>query len=139
MPIPPIGPLSLPPGMRGVRRNRMVRLTDEQKTPDIIAPSLERRTIDITWTDGHQSSYSFEFLRWSCPCAICRGEGGVPGLLASTHELTPDQTELVEVGPVGNYAMSITWKDGHAAGIYTWEYLRLICPCPICRGQQETG
>jgi DUF971 family protein len=100
--------------------------------PDVIAPSLERRCIDITWLDGHQSSYDFAQLRWQCPCAVCRGEGGAPGILATTTELTPEQTELVDLGPVGNYAMSLVWKDGHSTGIYSWEYLRALCPCPTC-------
>ncbi|MGH2461326.1 MAG: gamma-butyrobetaine hydroxylase-like domain-containing protein [Chloroflexota bacterium] len=110
----------------------MVELTRDQRTPDVIAPSLEKACIDITWLDHHQSSYGFELLRWSCPCAICRGEGGTPGVLASTERLTPDQRTLVDVGPVGNYAMTITWKDGHSTGIYSWEYLRRLCPCPAC-------
>ena len=100
--------------------------------PDVIAPSLEKKAIDITWLDNHHSSYGFEFLRWSCPCAICRGEGGKPGVLATTERLMPEQIELTDVGPVGNYAMSITWKDGHSTGIYSWEYLRHLCPCPDC-------
>ena len=110
----------------------MIELTRDQRLPDVIAPSLEKKSIDITWLDGHQSSYGFELLRWSCPCATCRGEGGSPGVLASTERLTPEQTELVDVGPVGNYAMAITWKDGHSTGIYSWEYLRRLCPCPDC-------
>jgi DUF971 family protein len=110
----------------------MTELTHAQRMPDVIAPSLETRSIDISWLDGHQSSYGFELLRWSCPCAICRGEGGVPGVLATTESLTLDQTELVDLGPVGNYAMTLTWKDGHSTGIYSWEYLRRLCPCPEC-------
>ena len=100
--------------------------------PDVIDPSLERRSIDITWLDQHRSSFRFEFLRWQCPCAICRGEGGVPGVLASTEALTPTQTTLIDVGPVGNYAMTIRWEDGHSTGIYSWDYLRRICPCAEC-------
>jgi DUF971 family protein len=117
----------------------MVDLPYEQRMPDVIAPSLESHSIDITWLDGHQSSFDFEYLRWQCPCAICRGEGGAPGVLASTESLTTDQTTLVDVGPVGNYAMSITWQDGHATGIYSWDYLRRMCPCESCvkqRGQR---
>lgn len=113
----------------------MADLSYEQRHPDIIAPSLEKRTIDITWLDGHHSSYDFEFLRWNCPCAICRGEGNTPGLLAGTNALGAEQTELIDVGPVGHYALTITWKDGHSTGIYSWEYLRRICPCPACTGQ----
>jgi len=118
----------------------MIDLTYEQRMPDVIAPSLDTRSIDITWLDGHHSSFDFEYLRWQCPCAICRGEGGSPGVLATTESLTADQTALVDVGPVGNYAMSITWHDGHATGIYSWDYLRRLCPCDACteqRGQHQ--
>lgn len=111
----------------------MADLTYEQRMPDIIAPSLEKQAIDITWLDGHQSTFGFEFLRWQCPCATCRGEGGAPGVLATTEQLTPEQTELVDLGPVGNYAMAIAWKDGHSTGIYSWDYLRHLCPCPQCQ------
>ena len=111
----------------------MIDLTYEQRMPDVIEPSIERRSIEITWLDGHHSTFDFEFLRWQCPCAICRGEGGVPGVLATTESLTAQQTTLVDVGPTGNYAMSITWDDGHSTGIYSWDYLRRICPCPECR------
>lgn len=59
----------------------MIDLTYEQRMPDVIAPSLDTRTIDITWLDGHKSVYDFEFLRWQCPCAICRGKAERPGFL----------------------------------------------------------
>jgi DUF971 family protein len=114
----------------------MLPLAYEQRMPDVIAPSLEKRAIDIKWLDGHQSSFDFEFLRWSCPCAICRGEGASPGVLATTERLTPEQTALTDVGPVGNYAMSIAWQDGHTTGIYSWDYLRRICPCPECASRR---
>ena len=34
---------------------------------------------------------------------------------------------------VGNYAIQITFNDGHATGIYSYDQLRTICPCPDCR------
>jgi DUF971 family protein len=114
-------------------------LSYEQRHPDVIEPSLERRSIDITWLDGHRSSYDFEYLRWQCPCAICRGEGGSPGVLATTQSLTAEETTLVDLGPVGNYAMGLTWQDSHATGIYSWDYLRRICPCAECARQRGTS
>jgi DUF971 family protein len=30
---------------------------------------------------------------------------------------------------VGNYALQLIWADGHSYGIYSWEYLRQLCPC----------
>jgi DUF971 family protein len=41
---------------------------------------------------------------------------------------TPHSNELERLEPVGNYALQPIWKDGHAFGIYTWEYLRQLCP-----------
>jgi DUF971 family protein len=35
--------------------------------------------------------------------------------------------------PVGRYALRFTWNDGHQHGIYSWQYLREICPCRECR------
>jgi DUF971 family protein len=33
---------------------------------------------------------------------------------------------------VGNYAIQITFTDGHATGIFSYDHLRSICPCPDC-------
>jgi DUF971 family protein len=33
---------------------------------------------------------------------------------------------------VGNYAIQITFSDGHATGIYSYDHLRTLCPCPNC-------
>ena len=42
---------------------------------------------------------------------------------SSAGELTIEHVELV-----GNYAIKISFSDGHATGIYTWEYLRSLAP-----------
>ena len=33
---------------------------------------------------------------------------------------------------VGNYALQIDFNDGHATGIFSFDYLRTICPCQEC-------
>jgi DUF971 family protein len=38
---------------------------------------------------------------------------------------------------IGNHALQITWVDGHATGLYTWEWLREACPCEACGGPRE--
>jgi DUF971 family protein len=40
--------------------------------------------------------------------------------------------ERVAVDPVGNYALHFEWSDGHSTGIYTFDHLRKLCPCPQC-------
>ena len=47
--------------------------------------------------------------------------------------------ELVRVEPVGNYALSLTWHDGHGTGIYAFRYLRALCPCAACGGERRTS
>jgi DUF971 family protein len=86
----------------------------------------------IEWSDGHTTEHDIEHLRWLCPCAECKGEWGDPGKLAYTKELTPQQTELTDVHPVGRYGLTPVWADGHSTGIYTYEYLRKNCECPAC-------
>lgn len=89
-------------------------------------------TLAIEWRDGHATTYDATTLRWLCPCAFCRGEAGMPGWLDSNPSLTPDQTRLVDLQLVGNYAVMPTWGDGHHTGYYTWLLLRERCPCPAC-------
>jgi len=86
----------------------------------------------VQWADGHESFYDFELLRWSCPCAECAGEAGMPGRLASTSELTDDQVSLGEIDAVGLFGLRPTWKDGHSTGIYGLALLRSLCPCADC-------
>ena len=92
--------------------------------PNTITADVDTRLIRIEWTDGHESVYDFDRLRWACPCATCRGEMGRPGMLDQVERLTPEQTELVDIEQVGRYAIMPVWADGHSTGIYTYQYLR---------------
>jgi DUF971 family protein len=73
-------------------------------------------------------------LRWACPCAECRGEGyGTVGRLEKVTELPQADLELEAVTLVGRYALQLGFRSGHSTGIYTFRYLRAICPCAECR------
>jgi len=93
----------------------------------------------IKWDDDHESNISFSSLRDSCPCAGCRGET----VLLKTYKPEPQQHlpgryKLIGIQQVGHYAIQISWGDNHTTGIYTWELLRSLCECRICR-VQTTG
>jgi DUF971 family protein len=90
-------------------------------------------TVTIEWADGHRSTYSSHLLRWACPCAVCAGEWGRPGVLAGLESLPPDEFTLTDVQAVGTYAVTPVWASGHSSGIYSFEYLRDRCPCEACR------
>jgi DUF971 family protein len=97
--------------------------------------------LKIQWSDGHLSSYKFADLRKACPCASCRGthEERPSGSL-SLFVLPDNATDLLspsEIVPVGRYAYTIVWKDGHSAGIYSYDYLRQLCQCSECSGNKS--
>ena len=66
-------------------------------------------------------------------CAACVEE--FTGRRKIVHGSIPSTVERVGVSPVGNYALQFSWSDGHDTGIYTFDYLRKLCPCPQCRPQ----
>ena len=111
----------------------MVGPTSEQRQPVDVGVYSRQQTVEIKWSDDHLSSYGFEYLRWLCPCAVCRGEAGSKGILDFTTVLTPDQHRLTDLQQVGNYALTPRWADGHDSGIYSWDYFRRACPCDECR------
>ncbi len=41
--------------------------------------------------------------------------------------------KMLNVEPVGGYAIRIEWSDGHNTGIYSFDHFRKICPCDECR------
>jgi DUF971 family protein len=103
--------------------------TGSPTKPVRIHADRQARTLDIDWADGHQTAYDFVALRWLCPCAFCRGEAGLPGWLDSRPTLTDQQTQMVDIQLVGNYAVAPSWADGHHTGYYTFAMLRDRCPC----------
>jgi len=84
------------------------------------------RSVRITWDDGHVGEYDEVYLRGYCPCALCQGHG------AQRRFVEVPAAQLVEIRTVGNYAIEMRWQDGHSTGIYTFDYLRSLCPCRKC-------
>jgi DUF971 family protein len=103
--------------------------------------------MDITWKDGHQSHYTFQYLRDACPCAMCDqervksdrepGEGAKPqpGALPMFKAAPKPDT----ASGVGKYAIQFHWNDGHEHGIYSWDFLRAFCPCTECAELRKTA
>lgn len=88
--------------------------------------------VTIEWRDGHRSEYSLPYLRDHCPCATCTGAHGAASASSSPFPMFKPAPRLESVEAVGNYALRFIWSDGHNTGIYTWDHLRSICPCPEC-------
>jgi DUF971 family protein len=98
--------------------------------------------VEITWADGHASHYDFSYLRDECPCATCNDERGKKEAFASAastggNSFAPlpmfkPKPRAQSATVVGNYAIQISFTDGHSTGIYSYDHLRTICPCPEC-------
>ena len=93
---------------------------------------VERR-LRLTWSDGHVGEYDYDYLRGYCPCASCQGHTA----LSIRFQPPASPVALQSIAPVGNYALSFLFSDGHATGIYRFDFLRAICPCPRCREALE--
>jgi DUF971 family protein len=103
--------------------------------PEHIAIS-KSKGIKIDWKDNHHSEYGLNYLRDRCPCATCTGAHGTPPRQPNAEGPFPmfkPRLKMIDVEPVGNYAIRINWSDGHSTGIYSYDHLRRICPCEECR------
>ena len=130
-------------------------------TGDALQRSTPRRievvpgggSVRIAWSDGHESVLDALPLRRACPCATCQDERSHGGASAtqgkSGSERKPSalrfavgpalaEVSIAKLVPVGRYAVQFEWRDGHDTGIYSFELLRSLCPCAICRGEVAT-
>ncbi|MEK7259287.1 MAG: DUF971 domain-containing protein [Pseudomonadota bacterium] len=86
---------------------------------------LRRRSglLELAYADGNRYSLSAEFLRVHSPSAEVRGHGQGQSVLQTGKR----DVGLTAVEPVGAYAIKLVFSDGHASGIYSWDYLHELC------------
>ncbi|MBX3423923.1 MAG: DUF971 domain-containing protein [Pirellulaceae bacterium] len=89
--------------------------------------------IEIAWSNGDRRRYLPRQLRDACPCAVCRekssGQLQKPMASISMPVLSPAELqplEIVRMHPIGNYAYSIHFSDGHNSGIFTFDLLHQL-------------
>jgi DUF971 family protein len=86
------------------------------------------RQLRITWDDGMVRRYEVRELRDACPCATCREKRSQPAegapLLPVLSLAEAQPLRILGMDPVGGYAYTIRFSDGHDTGIYTLEHLR---------------
>ena len=87
--------------------------------PTNIKSRTKSRVLEVSFDDGSVFELPYEYLRVYSPSAEVRGHGpGQEQLQLGKHEVA-----IVEVKPVGNYAVQLVFDDGHNTGLYTWAYL----------------
>lgn len=107
--------------------------TDRPEIAEITQPS--ENDVQILWKDGHESIYTGYALRVGCRCAMCIDE--ISGNKRLREESISKDVRPLSIDPVGRYAIRFHWSDGHSTGLYTFELLRELCPCPICAQKSE--
>ena len=88
--------------------------------PSEIRLSADRKTLQITFADGNIASLAAELLRVESPSAEVQGHG-------ADQKTTPAgkrHVAMSQIDPVGNYAIRISFDDGHDTGIFSWSLLQ---------------
>jgi DUF971 family protein len=90
--------------------------------PTHVDLSADQKTLALRWTDGASTTVTARRLRQYCPCAECVEEWS--GKRTFDIETIPVEMKVIEVQPVGNYALAFTFGDLHRTGIFKWDYLK---------------
>ena len=77
------------------------------------------------WTDPRRIIDKGRELRAFCPCAACQGHHG-PIAYVPVEGLGDEAFVLTDLGPAGQYALRMSWGDGHTTGIYRFSFLRAL-------------
>jgi len=91
--------------------------------PKVIERSDPGR-VRIEWSDGTESAFSAADLRRVCPCAGCVSEA--TGVRTHDPATVPEDLEQRNLKLVGNYALDMTFSDGHSTGIFTFQFLKAL-------------
>ena len=102
--------------------SRVISMSELDKTTpvptEIKLHQLSRR-LEITFNNGTRFELPYEFLRVYSPSAEVRGHG--PG--QEVLQVGKKNIAIKGIEPVGSYAVTLTFSDGHDTGIYSWDYL----------------
>ena len=81
------------------------------------------KVLELQYEQGKSYRLPFEFLRVYSPSAEVRGHGPGQEVLQTGKR----EVGIVNIEPVGHYAIKPTFSDGHDSGLYSWDYLYELC------------
>ena len=91
-------------------------------TPVSITAHGQSRVLEVGFSDGATFRIPFELMRICSPSAEVQGHGPGQEILQTGKR----NVELLDLQPVGNYAVQPTFSDGHDTGIFSWDYLYFL-------------
>ena len=93
----------------------------DRNTPQPTALTVHQasRVLEVAFDDGAHFHISFELMRVYSPSAEVQGHGPGQEVLQTGKR----EVNVVELEPIGNYAVKPVFSDGHESGLFTWDYL----------------
>ena len=94
--------------------------TDTDAWPSELRLHKDRKTLTVSFEGGERYDLAAEYLRVKSPSAEVQGHS------AEERKTVPGKRNvaILEVLPIGNYAVRLVFDDMHSTGIYGWELLR---------------
>jgi len=90
--------------------------------PTELRLSKDKRSLSVSFDGGAQFCLPAEYLRVESPSAEVQGHSPAQKITVTGKE----HVRITAIEPVGNYAVRLIFDDGHATGLYTWDYLYLL-------------
>lgn len=97
----------------------MAGLRPETPTPVSITLHGASRVLEVGFSDGAVFRIPLELMRVYSPSAEVQGHGPGQEVLQTGKR----EVQIVDLQPVGNYAVQPVFSDGHESGIYSWDLL----------------
>ena len=97
----------------------MAGLQGGSPTPTALTVHGQSRLLEIAFSDGQAFKIPFELMRVYSPSAEVQGHGPGQEVLQTGKR----EVNLLELEPIGNYAVKPVFSDGHESGIFSWDYL----------------
>ena len=91
-----------------------------QAWPTEIRLHKDRRSLTVAFDSGESFAFSAEYLRVKSPSAEVQGHAPEERKTVGGKR----NVQILEVLPVGNYAVRLVFDDMHSTGIFSWDYLR---------------
>src|SRR5436305_14753722 len=100
----------------------MAGLASDTPTPVSMTLHGRSRVLEVAFSDGQQFRIPFELMRIYSPSAEVQGHGPGQEVLQTGKR----DVDIVDLQPIGNYAVQPTFSDGHSSGIFSWDYLYFL-------------
>jgi DUF971 family protein len=101
-------------------RKELSMTAENRHWPKELKVARDRRLLTVLFEDGVELAIPAELLRVASPSAEVQGHSPEQRITVAGKR----EVEILELLPVGSYAVRIVFDDLHDTGIFTWAYLR---------------